>query len=161
MLLIVLPTEVQIEIAGHLVVTSKRPMDELCSLRVMCSSICRIYSDPAVGQHMVVDRCRRKARLSNDLINYFALLARLTQFDNLEACLLTGIQTVFTENPSPRPCLDYLTRTVDDGHNVAAYLVAIFLYRHNGGARNDNTVRRYIRRIEGEEESRAAMATDQ
>ena len=27
------------------------------------------------------------------------------------------------------------------------------LYRHNGDARNDDTARRYIRRVEGEEES--------
>jgi hypothetical protein len=28
---------------------------------------------------------------------------------------------------------------------MAAYLVAIFLYRHNGGASDDNTTRQYIR----------------
>jgi uncharacterized membrane-anchored protein len=67
--------------------------------------------------------------------------------------LLTGIQTVFIENHSPRPCLDYLTRAADGGHNVAAYLVAIFLYRHNGDVGDDNTMWRYIRRVKGEEES--------
>jgi hypothetical protein len=67
--------------------------------------------------------------------------------------LLTGIQTVFIENHSPRPCLDYLIRAADGGHNVVAYLVAIFLDRHNGDAGDDNTVRRYIRRVKGEEES--------
>ena len=72
--------------------------------------------------------------------------------------MLTGIQTVFAENHSPRPCLDYLTRATNGGHNVAAYLVAIFLYRHNGDAGDDNTMRRYIRRVEGEEESLAVVA---
>ena len=67
--------------------------------------------------------------------------------------MLTGIQTVFAENHSPRPCLDYLTHTANGRHNVTVYLVAIFLYRHNGGADDDNTARRYIRRVEGEEES--------
>ena len=67
--------------------------------------------------------------------------------------MLTGIQTVFMENHSPRPCLDYLTRAVDGGHNVVAYLVAIFLYRHNGDASDDDTMRWYIRQVEGEEES--------
>jgi hypothetical protein len=43
---------------------------------------------------------------------------------------------------------------------MAAYLVAIFLYRHNGDAGDDGTVRRYIRRVKGEEESRGA-AVDQ
>jgi hypothetical protein len=96
---------------------------------------------------------------SEVVINYFALLARLAQVDNPETCLLTGIQTIFMENYSPRPCLDYLTRAAEGRHNVAAYLVAIFLYRHNGDADDDTTVRRYIRRVEGEEESRA-MAED-
>ena len=134
MLLIVLPTEVQIEIAGHLTVTSERPIDDLHSLWTICSSMHRI--------------------------NYFTLLARLTQVGNLKACLLTGIQTVFTENHSPWPCLDYLTRATNGGHNVAAYLVTIFIYRHNGGAGYDNTVRWYTRWIEGEEESWAAMMND-
>ena len=37
-------------------------------------------------------------------------------------------------------------------HNVVAYLVVIYLYRHKGDAGNDNTVRQYIRHVEGEEE---------
>jgi hypothetical protein len=39
---------------------------------------------------------------------------------------------------------------------VVAYLVVIFLYRHNGDAGDDNTVMRYIRWVKGEKESRAA-----
>ena len=151
MSLTAVPTEVQIEIVGHLTVTSEWPMDDLRSLRATCSSMRRIYSDPTVSRRVAVDQCRHGARSSNDRVNYFALLARLTQVDNLEACLLTKIQTIFTENHSPRPCLDYLTRTANGEQNVAAYLVAIFLYRHNGGAGDDNTARRYIRQVEGEE----------
>ena len=64
------------------------------------------------------------------------------------------------ENHSPLPCLDYLTRAADGGHNMAAYLVAIFLYRHNGNVGDDDTVRRYIRQVEGEEKS-WAMVVDQ
>ena len=62
------------------------------------------------------------------------------------------------ENHSPWPSLDYLTRTAVGGHNMAAYLVAIFLYRHNGDAGDDNTTRRYIRWVEGEEESQVVVA---
>jgi hypothetical protein len=36
---------------------------------------------------------------------------------------------------------------------MAAYLVTIFLYRHNGDAGDDNTARWYMRWVEGEEES--------
>jgi hypothetical protein len=96
-----LPIEVQIEITGHLAATSEWPMDDLCSLRVTCWNIHDICGDPAVDRRVVVDQYRRGARPSNDLINYFALLARLTHVDNPKACLLTGIQTIFTENHSP------------------------------------------------------------
>jgi len=61
----------------------------------------------------------------------------------------------------PRPCLNDLARTTDGGHNLEAYLVALLLYRHNGDAGDDNTVRQYIRRVEGEEVSRAAAMADQ
>jgi hypothetical protein len=158
--LMALLVEVQIEITGHLAATLEQPMDDLCSLRAMRSSMRDIYGDPAIGQCVAVDRCRHGARSSNDLINYFTLLASLIQVDNLEACFLTGIQIVFAENHSPPPCLDYLTHTADGGHNVVAFLVAIFLYRHNGDACYDNTARWYIRRVEGKEDSWAA-ATDQ
>ena len=136
-----LPVEVQIEIAGHLAAISERPMDNLHSLWATCSSMCSICGDPIIGRRVAVDRCRHGVRSSNDLVNYFTLLARLTQVDNLEACFLTGIQTVFTENHSPRPCLDYLTHAANGEHNVAAYLVTIFLYRYNGDAGEDNTMR--------------------
>jgi hypothetical protein len=111
--------------------------------------------DPAIDRCVAVDQCRRGARSSNDRVNYFTLLARLTQVGNPEACLLTRIQTIFMENHCPQPCLDYLTRVADSGYNMAAYLVTIFLYRHNGKAGNDKTMRRYIRWVEGEEESQA------
>jgi hypothetical protein len=58
----------------------------------------------------------------------------------------------------PRPCLDDLAHAADGGHNLAAYLVTLLLYRHNGDAGDDDTTRRYIRRVEGEEVSWAAVA---
>ena len=103
--------------------------------------MCRIYGDPAIGRHVAMDRCRRVARSWNDLDNYYALLGSLTQLGNPNAYLLTRIPMVFVDNHSPRPCLDDLSRAVDGGHNVVAYLVAIFLYWHNGDARDDNTMR--------------------
>jgi hypothetical protein len=99
MSLMVLPNEVQINIAGHLAATSERPMDDLRSLWVTCLSMHRICDDPAIAWRMAVDQCRPS--LSNDCVNYFTLLARLTQFGNLEGCLLIRIQTVLAENHSP------------------------------------------------------------
>jgi hypothetical protein len=69
----------------------------------------------------------RCRRMWDDPIDYEALLASLTQVSNLKACFLTRIQTVFMEKHSPWPCLD------------------------------DDTARRYIRRVKGEEVSRATV----
>jgi hypothetical protein len=97
-----------------------------------------------------LDRFRCK-RTWDDPIKYEALLASLTQVGNPEACFLTGIQTIFMEKHNPRACLDDLTRAADGEHNLAAYLVTLLLYRHNGDAGDDDTARRYIRPVKGEE----------
>ena len=91
MSLTALPNEVQIEITGHLAVILEWPMDDLHSLWAMCSSMHRICGDPTIGRLMEVDRCRHGARSSNDLINYFALIAILIQVDNPKACFFTRI----------------------------------------------------------------------
>ena len=55
------------------------------------------------------------------------------------------------EKRSPQPCIDDPIHAVDGRHNLVAYLVVILLYRHNGDASDDDTVRRYMRWVEGEE----------
>ena len=114
-----LPIDMQIEITGHLAVTSDRPMDDLHSLWATCLSMRHIYGHPAVGQHLALDRFRR-GRMSANLVNYYALLASLTQVGNPEALFLTGIQTIFMEKHNPRSCLDDLARAADGRHNLAA-----------------------------------------
>jgi len=99
-MLLVLPTELAIEIVGHLATTSVQPMDDLCSLWATCSSMRRICGNPAIGRRMALDRCKHGWGW-DDLSNYYALLASLTQLSNSEACFLTGIQIVFKENHSP------------------------------------------------------------
>ena len=49
MLLTVLPIDVQIEIADHLTATIDRPMDDVHSLWVTCSSMHRICGNPAIS----------------------------------------------------------------------------------------------------------------
>ena len=68
---------------------------------------------------------------------------------------------VFEETHTSQPCLNDLAHAAVGGYNLAAYLVAILLYRHHGDACDDDTVRRYMRRVEGEEGSWAAIAADQ
>jgi len=158
--LLALPDELAIKITSHLATTTEQPMDDLCSLWVTCSSMRRICSNPAIGRCLALDRFRCR-RTWDDLVDYKGLLASLTQVSNLEACFLTRIQTIFMEKHSPWPCLDDLTHATDGGHNLAAYLVALLLYRHNDDAGDDDTMRRYIRWVEGEEVSRVAVAVDQ
>ena len=90
MSLTMLPTDMQIEITGHLTTTSDWPMDDFYSLRATYSSMCHICGDPAIGQRLALDRVRR-GRMGADPVNYYALLARLTQVGNSEAYFLTRI----------------------------------------------------------------------
>jgi hypothetical protein len=69
----------------------------------------------------------------------------LTDLGNPEDCFFTGIKAVFMEN---RGCNDPW-RAAEGGHNAAAYLYAILLYRDNGSAAADDTVKRYMRRVAG------------
>jgi hypothetical protein len=71
-----------------------QPMDDLCSLWATCPSMRLIYGDPIVGQCLALDRFRRGTTKA-DPVDYYALLAILTQVGILEACFLTWIQTVF------------------------------------------------------------------
>ena len=112
----------------------------------------RICGNPTIDQRVALDQCRCGLGW-NDVGDYYALLSSLTQLGNLKACFLTGIQTIFMEKHSPRPCLDDLAHATDGEHNLVAYLVTLLLYRHNGDAGDDNTTRRYIRRVEGEDVS--------
>ena len=127
-------------------------MEDLYSLRATCSSMRRICGDPAVGRRLTLDRFKR-GRTWDDPVNYEALLSSLTQVGNLEGCFLTGMQTIFMEKHSPRQCLDDLACATDGGHNLAGYLVTLLLYRYNGNAGNDDTMRRYIRQVKGKEVS--------
>ena len=90
MSLTVLPIEGQIVIAGHLVMTSERPMDKLHSLWLTCLSMRRIYDDPAIDSRLALDRFRHR-KTWDDPVDYEALPARLTQGGNPEACFFTGI----------------------------------------------------------------------
>jgi hypothetical protein len=76
---------------------------------------------------------------------YKAFLAMMTDLRNQEACFFSRIKAVFMKN---RGCND-LQRSTEGGHNAAAYLYAILLYRDNGGAAADDTAKRYMRRAAG------------
>jgi hypothetical protein len=106
---------------------------------------------------VALDQFRHKWEWNIDT-NYTTILANLTQVNNPRACFLTRIQTIYAKKHSPWLCLNDLAHTTDGGHNVASYLVILFLYWCNGDAEDDDTMRRYIRWVKGEEESRVMAA---
>ena len=61
-----LPTEVAVQIAGHLAAMSVSPMDDLRSLRATCRFLCGVTRDHAVGQHIDV-RQFTAAMIWNDI----------------------------------------------------------------------------------------------
>jgi hypothetical protein len=71
----------------------------------------------------------------------------LTDLGNLKACFFFRIKTVFMEK---REISIDLRHAAEGGHDAAAYLYAILLYRDNGSAATDDTAKRYM------SESRAA-----
>jgi hypothetical protein len=78
-------------------------------------------------------------------ITYKAFLAMLTGLGNLEACFLSGIKAFFIEHRG----YNDLQRAIKGGHDAAAYLYAILLYRDNGGAAADGTTKGYMRQVAG------------
>jgi hypothetical protein len=77
---------------------------------------------------------------------YKAFLSMLSGFGNLEACFLSGIKAFFIEHRG----YNDLQRAAEGGHDAAAYLYAILLYRDNGGAAAAaDTAKGYMRRVAG------------
>jgi hypothetical protein len=76
---------------------------------------------------------------------YKAFLAILSGLGNPEACFLSGIKAFFIEHRG----YNDLWCAAEDGHDAAAYLYTILLYRDNGGAVADDTAKGYMRRVEG------------
>jgi TPR repeat protein len=69
----------------------------------------------------------------------------LSGLGNPEACFLFGIKAFFIEHRG----YNDLRRAAEGGHDAAAYLYAILLYRDNGGAASDDTAKGYMRRVTG------------
>jgi hypothetical protein len=69
----------------------------------------------------------------------------LTGLGHLQACFLFGIKAFLIELRE----YNDLQCATEDGHDAAAYLYAILLYRDNGGAAAADTVKWYMRRVAG------------
>jgi hypothetical protein len=69
----------------------------------------------------------------------------LSSLGNPEACFLSRIKAFFIEHRG----YNDLWRDTEGGHDAAAYLYTILLYKDNGGATIDDTVKGYMRRVAG------------
>ena len=144
-------TRVVVQIAGNLPATSFSPMDNLRCLQATCRFLCGVTSDRAIGQRIDV-RQFTAAMLWNNRTAYAALFAHLTDIDNPEAFYITRMNNVFSKGtPRAWPCIVELARAAERGHNVAAYVAAILLFRANTGADDDQAARWYMRQVEAEE----------
>jgi hypothetical protein len=65
----------------------------------------------------------------------------MTSLRNPEACFLSGIKAFIIEHRG----YNDLRHAAEGGHDAAAYLYAILLYRDNGGAAADDTAKGYMR----------------
>ena len=62
------------------------------------------------------------------------------------------MRTVFVEDRSALMLwLDMLERSTAAGHDVAAFVLSLVLHWSNSDADNDNIVRRWLRKVEGDE----------
>ncbi|KAG2570640.1 hypothetical protein PVAP13_7KG077727 [Panicum virgatum] len=137
-------------------------MEDLRALRGTCRFMRRVCRNLKVGRRINLGRVSSSNRWRNT-ITYLALLYRLTNIGNPEACFIIGMHAIFPGPmfTSPGPVLDEdLERAAAGGHKATSYVAAVLLYMANGGAGIDATSRQYMRQAGsmGEEDSVAAPA---
>jgi hypothetical protein len=98
-----------------------------------------------VGRRLSIEGIRDEISWVLDPTASKAFLAMLTGLGNPEACFFSGIKAVFMENSG----YNDLWHAAEGGHDAAAYLYAILLYKDNGGAATEDTAKQYMRRVGG------------
>jgi hypothetical protein len=106
----------------------------------------RVCVHDDVGRRLSIEGIRDEISWAWNPTSYKAFLAMLSGLRNPEACFLSGIKAFFIEHRG----YDDLRHAVKGGHDAAAYLYAILLYRDNRGAATDDTAKGYIRRVAGD-----------
>jgi hypothetical protein len=144
-LLLGLTKDLRIEIAVRIGATSEQPLADLRSLRGTCSTMRRVCGHNDVGRCLLIEGIRDEISWVWNPIAYKAFLGMLTGLGNPEACFLSRIKAFFIEHRG----YNDLRRAAEGGHDAAAYLYAILLYRDNGGAAADTTAKGYMRRVMG------------
>jgi hypothetical protein len=105
----------------------------------------RVCGHGDVGRRLSIEGIQDEIAWVWNPTTYKAFLAMLSGLGNPEACFLSGIKAFFIEHMG----YNDLWHAAEGGHNAAAYLYAILLYRDNGGATADDTVKGCMRRVAG------------
>jgi hypothetical protein len=105
----------------------------------------RVCGHGNVGRCLSIEGRRDEISWVLNPTAYKAFLAMLSGLGNPEACFLFGIKAFFIEHRG----YNDLRPAAEGGHDAAAYLYAVLLYRDNGGAAADYTAKGYIRRVAG------------
>jgi hypothetical protein len=105
----------------------------------------RVCGHDDVGRRLSIEGIRDEISWVWNPTAYKAFLDMLTALGHPEACFLSGIKAFFIEHRG----YNDLRHAAEGGHDAAAYLYAIFLYRDNGDAAADGTTKGYMRRVAG------------
>jgi hypothetical protein len=105
----------------------------------------RVCDHGDVGRHLWIEGIRDEISWVWNPTTYKAFLAMLSGLGNPEACFLSGIKAFFIKHRG----YNDLRCAAEGGHDAAAYLYAILLYRDNGGAAAADTMKGYMRRVAG------------
>jgi hypothetical protein len=105
----------------------------------------RVCDHGDVGRRLSIEGIRDEVSWVWNPSAYKAFLAMLSGLGNPDACFFSGIKAFFIEHRG----YNDLRHATEGGHDAAAYLYAILLYRDNGGAATDDTTKGYMRRFAG------------
>ncbi|CAN6333261.1 unnamed protein product [Urochloa humidicola] len=137
-------------------------MRDLRSLRVTGKSMLHVCKQKHIAQSIPVQRALEREwyavpqynrEYRNDLIR------KLAEAGNKEACFRDGLRIIFDENRDELVCPEEMLQwSADGGHNLAAYTLAVCLYRPNGDAGDNEKAKALLRKLEGEDGPGAAAA---
>jgi TPR repeat protein len=105
----------------------------------------RVCGHGDIGRRLLIEGIRDEISWVWNPTAYKAFLAMLTDLGHLKACFLSKIKAFFNEHRG----YNDLRRAAEGGHDAAAYLYAILLYKDNGGAAADDTAKWYMRLVSG------------
>ncbi|CAN6164105.1 unnamed protein product [Urochloa humidicola] len=124
-----LPTDLVLVIVGRLAASSRNPMEDLRNLRAACKKMRWVCKSGYVSRSVALLQAFRRLPIAppnvDDLRAHFDSLEE-SPVGNTEGCFRKGMRIMFRENNgSLRSPLVLLDCAANDGHNLAAYTLAM------------------------------------